>query len=455
MYRGNEVGVLSGGVAVSVNGTSGHGNYQNFIAGAVCHHGRVAEGSLEVVDRCRGLSVAHGHILHLRPCVAVVVAGTAYHVHLSVAGVGAAHQTCRHGDEASVAGCADAGDAVGRDDAVTLAGVVEILALGFLHGLQACHLDGVAIHGDCAGLQHVVQYACRQVLLADFLVRDEETSVEGGLLLAVVGVGNVCIGIVCDVHIIYILALGVYGFESPQEVVGGTCACCPCGDEVSAAHLEVGASVGTVHRLGKVVVAVLAHIAGLLDGQFVECACYGTAPTGTCHHGLAVAVLHAQFAGTLVCDVPDTVVCLHLGVGLKGELHAVARVQGIVEEVFCACRSLADDAVVAGAYAFGQCYLHLKAVQEVLQVVHLGSAIHTCHAAALETLQEDVQYGHLLGVVLILLLQDHHLLVLVYALDEALEAHAGAVAGIVAIGVARTELAETAVRQRMLVPVDP
>ena len=94
-------------------------------------------------------------------------------------------------------------------------------------------------------------------------------------------------------------------------------------------------------------------------------------------------------------------------------------------------------------------------VQEGLNVVHLRCAVNTCYTAVLETLQEDIQYGHLLGIVLVFLFQYHHLFVLVYTLDEALEAYAGSVARIVAIGVAGAEFAEAAVCQGMLIPVDP
>ena len=129
--------------------------------------------------------------------------------------------------------------------------------------------------------------------------------------------------------------------------------------------------------------------------------------------------------------------------------------QSIVVEVFCARCCLADDAVITGINAFGQGYLHFLSVQEGLDVVHLWCTINACHTATLETLQEDVQYGHLLRIVLVFFFQNHHLLVLVYTLDETFESYAGTVAWIVAIRVAGTEFAEATICQRMLVPVNP
>ena len=126
-------------------------------------------------------------------------------------------------------------------------------------------------------------------------------------------VGNVCILVILNYHIVYVLAFRVYGFKAPKQVIGIVCTCCPCCDEIRTTNLEISTSIGTVYRFAEIIIAVFAHVICFGDGKFVECPSYGSTPVGTSHHGMSVTVFNPQFC-CLVGYVPDTIVCFHLGV---------------------------------------------------------------------------------------------------------------------------------------------
>ena len=102
---GNEVGILTCGVAVAIHGTAGNCNDEHLVACAVGNNGRVTKGGIEIVHGCRCAACTHSNVNHVAPCLAMVVACAANDIDLSVTGVGTADKTCRSCYQTAVACC--------------------------------------------------------------------------------------------------------------------------------------------------------------------------------------------------------------------------------------------------------------------------------------------------------------------------------------------------------------
>ena len=93
MNGGNHVWVLAGCAAVTILSTSRNSYNQNLAACAIGYDSRVTKSSLKDISFCRLLSCTHCHLYHIAPSLTVVVAGTAYNIHLAETGVCTTHKT--------------------------------------------------------------------------------------------------------------------------------------------------------------------------------------------------------------------------------------------------------------------------------------------------------------------------------------------------------------------------
>ena len=200
---------------------------------------------------------------------------------------------------------------------------------------------------------------------------------------------------------------------------------------------------------------MLANVRGRTYCQFIKCSHNGASIAGTSHKCIAITIFHSQLVAILHGDVPNTIVCIYHLVGLQCEAHTIAAQQRIIIKVLRTVCGFTYQVIITCLYILGFGDFNLQTIEEVLKVINHWGAIFAHYSMTFETLQECIQLFQLLRIILVFLLENLHLFVLMNTFDQSFEAYTGAIARIVAIGVARTKLAETAICQWMLVPVDP